>query len=82
MKDLRAPNSKGNDQEWEAVLSECLLQKPSEGQDATAGQGIELVASVEEDSRIAIVVRKNITGITVSTLQRSFVFLPTRHVHN
>lgn len=63
-------------------MSECLLQKLSEGQGTTAGQGIELVASVEEDGQIAIIIRKNITGITVSSLQCSSAFLSTRHFNS
>jgi len=66
VKELRAPNYKGGNGEWEAVLSHCLLQEPIEKQSATTNQGIEMVASVEGNSGITIMIRKNISGITVS----------------
>lgn len=62
---LRAKNYHGPEEEWEEILALILLRKSPQGQDATSVQGLEVFASITEDE-LAITIRKNIGGITVS----------------
>lgn len=50
--------------EWTKCLSAVLLQQPS---DLTAVIGLEAVATVSDGCSISIAIRKNISGITVSS---------------
>lgn len=57
---LRAANYRGSDSEWSDTLAFALLQKD----ESNAIRDVELVATV--DDQITLVIRKNISGITVS----------------
>ncbi|KAJ9666095.1 hypothetical protein H2201_003773 [Coniosporium apollinis] len=64
IKQLRAHNYQGSEDEWKTILEKCLLHKPSTGDDANALEGLEMVASVGEDNQVHLTLRKNISGIT------------------
>jgi len=64
---LKAKNYSGDDEEWRSILKAIFLRDTNAG---SAGllENVEAIASV--DDRIRIVIRKNISGITVSLQSR------------
>jgi len=73
---LRSPNYKGNEEEWQAILRWLLLGISPAATNQTLIKQVELVATVASDTEITLTIRQNVVGITVCFLSHLVLLLP------
>lgn len=83
LKDLRAKNYQGSDDDWANTVSLILGQSspPSDVPDwATGLETVAIISDSEEDKEIVITIRKRVQTITVRVLPLSYTFRLTATV--
>ena len=77
LKDLRAKNYQGSEDDWANTVSLILGQSspPSDEPDwATGLEAVAIISDSEEDKEIVITIRKRVQTITVRVLPLSYTF--------
>lgn len=74
---FRAKKYDGSEDEWQTILSFCLLQKELNDNEAKAFEGLEIVASIADEEHLSLTLRRNHGGITVCFYYGKFLMNKT-----
>ena len=68
---LKSKANRASYEEWEAILRRLLLLQPlPDDISPTSVQGVEAVASVDEEKSVTVIIRKRVGDITVGNIIR------------